>query len=240
MNNQKIILLSLLPATCVAGDITATNPGLRDVLRQLEVGVEPGELPAAPIPGFLEVTRGVQVLYVSTDGRLLIDGDVLSLKTQTNLTERSRAAIRRELIASIPRELRIVAPAEGAARGQIVVFVDTNCPYCRILHERRADFTRRGVEIHFILFPRSGPSSDSYTQAVAVWCAADRLAALESALSGTVLPPAECDNPVERHYALAKALHLKGTPALVTEDGGIRYGVVDVNEMLHRGHRADR
>jgi thiol:disulfide interchange protein DsbC len=51
-------------------------------------------------------------------------------------------------------------------------------------------------------------------------------------LGGTTLPPADCDNPVRAHYALAEALDLKGTPAIVTEDGRVHYGVVSAGEIL--------
>lgn len=233
MDTLKILVLSMLALGGLVTNSAATEPSIEQALEQLGVDANRSELPTAPIPGFLEIRRGVQILYISTDGKLLINGDILSLTTERNLTERSRAEARADLIAALPPELRIIVPATTPVRGRIVVFVDTNCPYCRALHERRAEFTQRGLEVHFLFFPRSGPSGKSFGQAVSVWCATDKLSALDSALSGAVLPPADCEHPIEQHYELARALHLKGTPALITPNGELRYGAVDVDDLLH-------
>jgi len=232
MNAIKTLTIFMLPLCGFAADTATPQQPLEHALGQLGVDTARDELQPAPIPGFFEIHRGTQVLYVSTDGKLLINGDVLSLATERNLTELSRAAIRRDLIAAVPRELRIIAPAHGPARGQVAIFVDTDCPYCLALHERQDEFAQRGFDVHFLFFPRSGPSGASYSQAIAVWCAHDQRAALDVALHGTTLPAAECENPIARHYALAQALELKGTPALITADGELRYGVVDVDELL--------
>lgn len=129
------------------------------------------------------------------------------------------------LLATVPAQQRIVVPAIGATLAHLVIFVDTDCPYCRQLHELADAITRRGIEIDYLFYPRSGPTADSYGQAIAVWCAADRLAALEKVYTGEELAAATCDNPVMAHYELALELGLKGTPAIVTPDGVIAYGV---------------
>jgi len=232
MNAIKTLTLFILPLSGLAADLAPTQRSVEVALEQLGVDAAPSELLAAPIPGFLEIHRGMQVLYLSTDGSLLINGDILSLATESNLTEISRASSRRDLIAAVPRKLRIIVPAEGPTRRHVVIFVDADCPYCRALHDRRADFAQHGLEVHFLFFPRSGPSGASYSQAIAVWCAADQRAALDSVLHGADLPATECENPIDQHYALAQALELKGTPAVITADGGLRYGVVDVDELL--------
>jgi len=228
-----LVLVSLaVPLASLAGD-TGDGARLRTVLRQLDVRSAPAELPPAPIPGFVEIVRGLQVLYVSADGRLMIKGDILSLDGEANLTERRRAAIRNELLAAVPAEQRIVAPAQVPVRSTIVVFVDTDCPYCLRLHGQQEQFARRGIEIQYLFYPRSGPSSDSFAQAVAVWCAADRLAALDDALAGRPLQASDCPNPVLRHYETARSLQLQGTPAIISADGRVRYGALGVDEVLN-------
>jgi thiol:disulfide interchange protein DsbC len=141
------------------------------------------------------------------------------------LAERARSVTITRLLSTVPPEQRIVIPAVGATLAHLVVFVDTNCSYCRQLHGLADAITRRGIEIDYIFYPRSGPSADSYFQAVAVWCSTDRLAALEDVFRGERLPIAHCDHPVMAHYALALELDLKGTPAIITPDGVVAYGV---------------
>jgi len=227
------LLLTLLLAAMTgdAGDVR-DQPQLRAVLDQLGVQADPHTLLPAPIPGFLEVLRGTQVLYVSTDGALLIDGEILSVASETNLTENRRAAVRRELLAGIPEAARIVVPATGPTRATISVFVDTNCPYCLVLHRQQQALSQDGIEIQYLFYPRSGPSGESYAQAVAVWCSRDRNTALRRALTGETLPAADCRNPVASHYALAKRLELKGTPAIVSEFGAVNYGIRSAQQVL--------
>lgn len=212
------------------------NSHLESVLAQLNVAVAPEALKAAPIPGFLEVVRGTQIFYVSTDGTLLIDGEILSIATETNLTERTRAAIRRELLSAVSPRDRIIVPADNV-RARIVVFTDTGCPFCQKLHERSAEFAAHGIEIQYLLYPRPGPQSASFAQAVAVWCSADRLSALDAALSGTTLATHDCENPVMEHYDLARRLELRGTPAIIAPDGSITYGVPSAEALSELARR---
>jgi len=148
-------------------------------------------------------------------------------------TQTSRLA----LLASVPRESRIIIPAVGEKLAEVVVFTDTDCPYCMRLHDMRNEIARRGIEIQYMFFPRSGPGSDSYARAVTVWCSADRIATLEKALHGQSLPTKHCDNPVNEHYALARKLGLMGTPAIVTTEGAIGYGLPSQDWLAAADHR---
>lgn len=158
---------------------------------------------------------------------------VLVLLPMAGHTEPPSAIRRLALLASVPVESRIIIPAAGEKLAQVVVFTDTDCPYCMRLHDMRDAIAQRGIEIQYIFFPRSGPGSDSYAQAVAVWCSADRVAALEKVLRGEILPAARCDNPINAHYTLARKLGLMGTPAVVTTTGAIGYGLPGQELLLY-------
>jgi thiol:disulfide interchange protein DsbC len=229
-----IVALMLLLAWAAS---PAANSDFARLLDQLGVDMPDESLPAAPIPGFVEVTRDMQVLYVSTDGQLVINGDILSVATETNLTDRRRAELRRELLQSVPDDDRLVVPPTETRTARIVVFTDTDCPYCLRLHRQREDLLRRGIEIQYLFYPRSGPASPSFDQAVSVWCSHDRIGALERALDGTTLAGAECRNPVMQHYELARRMDLKGTPAIITDDGDVRYGAHSTAEILRFAQR---
>jgi thiol:disulfide interchange protein DsbC len=218
--------------TALGAEPSPRQSRLGDVLGQLDVSTPVEELAPAPIPGFLEVVRGAQILYVSEDGGMLIDGDILSIETESNLTENARSRVRRELMGTIPADQRIVVPAAGAVRARIAVFADTDCPYCLKLHRDAAEYSERGIEITYLFYPRSGRKGDTWSQAEAVWCAPDRTAAIGIALAGGTLPQLDCDNPVAAHYELAMALGLKGTPAIVTESGRLHYGVLTADDVL--------
>ncbi|MFX6823326.1 thioredoxin fold domain-containing protein, partial [Acinetobacter baumannii] len=78
----------------------------------------------------------------------------------------------------------------------------------------------RGIEIRYAFWPRSGPDTPSWYRAEAVWCSADRRAALTQAKQGVDIPTTKkaCDNPVQREYDLGLQLGIRGTPALFLPD----------------------
>lgn len=227
-----LLLMIVLAAAASPADERIDAPQLRDLLRQLDVGVAPEDLPAAPIPGFLEIVRDMQILYVAADGSMLINGDVLAVRSETNLTEKRRAALRREKLNAVAAADRMVLHAAPPTRARIIVFTDTDCPYCLRFQRQHEKLLQRGIEINYLFYPRSGPESDSWSRAVAVWCAPDRLRAYEAALNGSPVTAARCPNPVSAHYELARQLNLKGTPAIMTPDGAMHYGVTDIAEIL--------
>jgi thiol:disulfide interchange protein DsbC len=230
MRIVPFMLMAMLTLTAVTS--RATRVDLEAVLKKLDVSENAQALPPAPIPGYVEVTRGMQVLYVSADGELVINGDILSTRTKTNLTENRRANIRRERLQSIADDETLIVPASAPTIARIIVFTDTNCPYCLRLHQRREELSGQGIEIQYLFYPRSGPGGASFDQAVSVWCSDDRLAALERALGGSPLPRADCVNPVLQHYNLARELELKGTPAVITTDGDAQYGLYSSRDII--------
>jgi len=233
---RRILLITLLCTRPAIGIEARDDAQLRGVLERLDVGVAPAALPRAPIPGFLEITRGTQVLYVSIDGSMLIDGDVLSIVTERNLTEARRASLRLDMLAAIPPQDRLLLQGTGEARQRIVVFTDINCPYCQQLHRQHPALLSRGIDIEYLFYPRAGQDSAAWSAAVAVWCAPDRLRALDAALAGKLPVDATCDNPVAAHYELARRLDLKGTPAIITPDGTVHYGMTSVEDIVQDVH----
>lgn len=231
------VLLFVLTLAVATGH--AASPGLAAVLERLGVEQNGDRLRPAPVPGFVEVTRGMQVLYVAADGGLIINGDILSIATETNLTEKRRGNIRLDLLDRISEDETLVAPARVPTVARVIVFTDVDCPYCLALHRRHEELQQQGIEIQYLFYPRSGPESASFAQAIAVWCSSDRLAALGNSLRGEELPEADCENPVRRHYELAQELELKGTPAIIAADGTVKYGLYSPEDILNfaRGTR---
>jgi len=194
----------------------------------------PDRIVPSPVPGLYEVDYGPQVFYVSKDGRYLLDGDMVDLNNRNNLTEQRRTVARVALIDSIdPATMIVFAPKH--VKHVVTVFTDVDCPYCRKLHRHLADYERYGIEIRYLAFPRTGVDTPSYYRAVSVWCAADTRSALTRAEQGKAMPTRHCDNPVDRHLAIAHQLGVSGTPTLVLEDGTMVSGYVSpkaLNRML--------
>ncbi|HSN72061.1 MAG TPA: thioredoxin fold domain-containing protein, partial [Steroidobacteraceae bacterium] len=89
------------------------------------------------------------------------------------------------------------------------------------LHGEIEEFNKLGIEVRYRAYPRSGPGTESWKKAEAVWCAKDPRDALTRAKRGETVPrPETCkDLPIERQFALGEEMGVRGTPAIVTEQG---------------------
>ena len=67
---------------------------------------------------------------------------------------------------------------------------------------------------------------------VSVWCSDDRQAALTTAKSGGKVDAKTCDNPIKDHLQLAREIGVRGTPAIVLEDGQMLPGYVPSAKLI--------
>jgi len=183
-------------------------------------GAQVGAVDSSPVSGmYLTTIDGVSG-YVSADGRYFIVGDMLDLASRKNVTEEKRKATRRELLKKIgPGEAIVFGPEKP--KYSITVFTDVDCPYCKKLHGEVEELVRKGVEVRYVAFPRSGPGTKSWRTMTAVWCAGDRREALSRATKGEeVTAGRKCsDAVIAKHYELGQKLGIAGTPMIVLGDG---------------------
>lgn len=207
------------PATAAV----APKPGTPDdralaAIRSLNDKVTVDRIGAAPIPGFREVVVGGQVLYVSDDGRYLLQGSLYDVDRKKDLSQVGLAAVRRELLATVPKGDRIVF-APSNPKYTVSVFTDVECSYCRKLHQDIAEYNRRGIAIEYLAFPRMGVASEDFRKMEAVWCAPDRRKALTDAKNDRAVPVRKCTSPVRMQYDIGQRAGLTGTPMIITAEG---------------------
>ncbi len=219
--------LCALAAPVQAGEIDA----LRAAIATLAPGADPDSIKPTPVPGLYEVAFGPTLVYISEDGRYMVQGDIVDLKTRENLTENTRAKTRLATLNQVGDERMVVfGPAEP--KYTISVFTDIDCGYCRRLHSQMPQYNDLGIRVRYLFFPRSGLNTPSYDKAVSVWCADDRNDAMTRAKAGKSVEDRKCDNPVADHYNLGRTLGIRGTPFLVTESGRKLPGYVPPNELI--------
>ena len=185
----------------------------------------------APLPGFREVIVSGQVLYVSDDGKYLLQGNLFDVEAKRDLSQSGLAKVRRALVAGIPRADRIVfAPANP--KHTVTVFTDIECGYCRKLHQDIAEYNKRGIAIEYVAFPRMGLGTEDYRTMVSVWCSPDRRKAITDAKEGKRIPSRTCPNPVAEQYAIGQRAGLTGTPMIIAEDGTQMPGYMPPDALL--------
>ncbi|WP_305805646.1 DsbC family protein [Stenotrophomonas sp. YIM B06876] len=206
------------PGTAAPVAEGAVDKKVREALRQLDPNFKPDYVGAAPFAGFREVVVSGQVLYVSDDGRYLMQSQPYDIEKRALATSEGLLAYRRKLLDTVPHADRIVF-APPNAKYTVSVFTDVECGYCRKLHQDIAELNRNGIAVEYLAFPRMGLGSKDYTDMISVWCAADRKAALTQAKSGKAVPGKNCTNPVAMQYSLGQQLGVNGTPAIFAADG---------------------
>jgi thiol:disulfide interchange protein DsbC len=219
-------------AAPAAGDAADPRAAL---LKELPAGAKLEDLRPSPIPGIYEFAQGADVSYLTADGKYFIDGNLYDMSTRANLTEELRTHARLALINAVPESQMVIFSPKNP-QYTITVFTDVDCAYCRKLHSEIAEINKLGIRVRYVSFPRTGPNTESWKKAEAVWCSADRNDALTRAKAGGQVDTSKiCEpNPVAREYALGQNIGVHGTPAIVTEKGDYIAGYMPPRELLQQ------
>ncbi|MBS0557633.1 MAG: DsbC family protein [Proteobacteria bacterium] len=220
--------LAALPAAA-AGDPTAVAT---TALHKLAPNAKIESVTPSPLAGFYAVVADGHPLYVSTDGKYLIDGRVFDVDSRRNVMDDALSGVRKQALASIPESKRITfAPPNPKYR--VTVFTDPDCPYCREFHKQIADYNKLGIAVDYVLFPLSiHPGADKLSQTV--WCSKDRNTAFNEALEGKTLAPKTCANPIAEITSVANAIGVNGTPGIFADDGTQLGGYVPPAQLAQR------
>jgi thiol:disulfide interchange protein DsbC len=200
-------------------------------LKSIDPTIEIDRLAAAPIPGFREAIVGGSVLYVSDDGKYLLQGSLFDIERKRDLSQAGISVLRRSELAKIPQKDKIVfAPAKP--KHTILVFTDIECGYCQKMHQDIAEYNRLGIAIEYLAFPRAGTASKDFRDMESVWCSANRQKALTDAKNRQPVAPKTCTNPVNMQYQIGRKIGLQGTPMLVNHDGIALPGYMPPAQLL--------
>jgi len=196
--------------------------------------IDPKNVEPSPIDGWYTVRKGAIIAYMSGDGRYLLQGDLIDLENQVNLSETERNKARLEMVSSVPDDEKIIFTPD-VVKYSINVFTDIDCTYCRKLHSQIDEYLARGIEVKYLLYPRNGPTSPSWAKAERVWCADDRHEAITLAKLDQPFETSDCDaSIVGRNYALGRDVGLTGTPAIVLPDGAMLSGYLPPESLEAR------
>jgi thiol:disulfide interchange protein DsbC len=219
----KLIVVAV-PVIGYAGGAAAADadPQLEEVRAKVSSmfdSIDPEHINPSPIDGWYTVQKGSIIAYISADGRYLLQGDLIDLDLQVNLSEQSRSSARRDLVATLKDDESILfSPVDP--KYSVTIFTDVDCTYCRKLHAQINEYLDLGIAVRYVLYPRNGPASRAWSKSEDVWCAEDRNEALTAAKLDRKFETSECDaSMIGKHYALGQGVGLSGTPAIILEDG---------------------
>ena len=202
---------------------------LKKSLAQRLPQYEVSRIDATPVEGLYQVILGGQVIYMTKDARYMLDGNLIDLSTRKNFSEDAMSEIRLSQIDKLGEEKMVVYTPEKT-KHTITVVTDIDCPYCRRLHSEMDQYLEGGVKVRYIFMPLKGQGD--YKTTVTVWCSADQNDALDKAKAGTKLEAKDCENPIDEHMKVAKNLGVRGTPAIILQDGSMLPGYVPANKLV--------
>ncbi len=241
VNNLRLLIATTMlvsAATSLAADADPKLEAARAKITGMFESIAPEDVGVSPVEGWYTVKSGSIVAYISDDGRYLMQGDLIDLDTDVNLTEAVRADARRELISTLSDSDTIMfSPAE--VKHTVTVFTDVDCTYCRKLHSEIDAYMDLGIEVRYVLYPRNGPASRAWTTSEEVLCASDRGSALTAAKLDRKFQTTKCDTgALTRNYSLGRDVGLTGTPAIVLEDGTFIGGYLSPEALSMRIERS--
>ncbi len=229
------LLLSTMSLAAEEGVSTNVSANILSKLQTARPDFTYGAVSATPIPGLysVQVVKG-PLLFVSADGKFALDGNIYGVGPRgfIDLKELAMVPRRQAALKAVSLSDMIVFPAIGETKAFVYVFTDVDCGYCRKLHREVPAMNAKGIEIRYLAFPRAGIDSPSHKKIAKAWCAKDRNDALTRLKNNQPLDVAYCnENPVAAQFMLGTQLGVRGTPALVLEDGTLLPGYLPADEL---------
>lgn len=214
--------LFALPVMAASSDLEKARKAI-----SAQLGVPAKNVQVSPVSNLYLVSIPPRLFYVSGDGKYVVNGDMIDVAVNTNITQPLRGKVRMQAIEEMGEDSMIIfSPEKDKVKHTITVFTDIDCGYCRKLHHEMNEYNAKGIRVRYLAYPRAGIGSGSYDKAVSVWCAKDRKKAMTEAKNDQPVVNAKCDNSVAEHFKMGKMMGVRGTPALLLESGQLVPGYV--------------
>ena len=229
---KKGLLMFTLLAASLSGAAHADSAAIKQSLAKLDV--QSTDIQPSPVSGMSTVLTDSGVLYVTDDGKHIIQGPMYDVSgaqpvnvTNQLLLGKLNALSNEMIVYKAPKEQHV-----------ITVFTDITCGYCHKLHEQMSDYNALGITVRYLAFPRQGLQSQAEQDMKAIWCAKDRNKVWHDWMVKNTTPhAAKCDDLVTaRNLAFGQPHQINGTPAIILENGRRVAGAVEapaLEEMLN-------
>lgn len=230
---KKLILFSLI---IITNSVIANVDTVFNQLKPFFPTITTENIKNSELDGFYEVVLTnpeIDVLYISLDGRYVIQGAITDIELMTNLSTKRINAERINILNSIDENNKIVFKAENEQH-IVHVFTDVDCPYCAKLHSNMKGMNALGITVKYLAAPIEQLHPNAQSAMEKIWCAEDTAIAMHNYKTNRYLPnSSDCINPVEEQLAISKQLGVNGTPSIFLENGSNVPGYQEPNELLN-------
>lgn len=239
-DKKQDTLTASAPATGEASNLSERNAQQRLIstleghFKKAGINAKITGIKTTEVPNMSWVSlEGMAPVYVTNDGKYLIQGDVIRLgdKELHNVSETLQSDVNKKIFANLKAEDLLIYPAKGKTKHVIYVFTDVSCPYCHKFHEQMDEMNSKGIEVRYIAWPRGEQHMPAME---AIWCNSDRRAAFDQAIAGGSITPTTCKNPVKNQYQMGLNIGVNGTPGVYSSEGLYLGGYMSTSELLDR------
>lgn len=239
-DKKQDTLTASAPATGEASNLSERNAQQRLIstleghFKKAGINAKITGIKSTEVPNMSWVSlEGMAPVYVTNDGKYLIQGDVIRLgdKELHNVSETLQSDVNKKIFANLKAEDLLIYPAKGKTKHVIYVFTDVSCPYCHKFHEQMNEMNSKGIEVRYIAWPRGEQHMPAME---AIWCNSDRRAAFDQAIAGGSITPTTCKNPVKDQYQMGLNIGVNGTPGVYSSEGLYLGGYMSTSELLDR------
>jgi len=146
-----VLTASLFINPVFAGD--SLEQARKNISKQF-TDVDPQNITKSPIPGLYQVSLPPRFFYASVDGRYIVDGDLIDMIKNQNI---SKVLRKKSLSASIDAmgEDSMIVFGKDTLKHTVTVFTDIDCTYCRKLHAEVKKYNNLDIRIRYLSYSYS-------------------------------------------------------------------------------------
>ena len=227
---MKFTSLALAATLMFVSTAQANESVIRKALTQQFPGAQISSVKKTPYSGLFEAYLDGQLLYVDAQAQYVFAGDVIDLKSRTNLTQARLSQLQAVKWDTLPlnNALKVV---KGNGQRKLVVFSDPDCTFCRRFEAELAKVDN--ITVYTFLYPVEGLHPKAVQTSKQIWCAPDRNKAWDDYIARNTVPnnDGKCANPVDATIALGRKLKVSGTPTLIFANGQRVPGMVPAAQL---------
>jgi thiol:disulfide interchange protein DsbC len=176
------------------------------------------------------------LVYVDSQGKYLVLGNIIEVSTKKNLTQEKLALINK--IVLNPTQLaeleKRVAFVHGKSDKFVYFITDPDCPFCKKAEEMLDELVKqRKLAVKVIFFPLEQIHPEAKAKAISIICDKKGFEGLRQGYKSKN----QCEagrKLVEDSKKFLSTLGIKGTPTFVFPDGELRSGLIPKEVILQK------
>ena len=224
-----VLLVSLSSPKVIASDIVKVSPEVEARIKNLfnndaKLVIVPHE------KQLLSISLSAKTFFASADGRYLFAGPVIDTESMQNISELKSQEYRAKRMATLDKAMYLSYPASNE-RESVTLFTDIDCGYCRKFHTQIEAFNAAGITVNYVMLPRSGMDSPSFTKTLSVLCSKNPQQNMTLAMQGQYFGLNRCVSTLPQQLELAQELGIQNTPSMVLPDGRLKLGLMSPEQV---------